>query len=348
MPGLAISAVEAVQSVQRSDNSIRLVAGKEAIIRVFVDAGQQEPVPLVTGQLRITRRRDGVSWVLAWPGNWFIRARPVGRHDRNDASHSLNFRVRASFTAMWGSQVDVTANAYVFGHEEDDPRTGFRAAPRQASFNFRPRQRQKLLPILIRDRWHNLARPTLAEYFAGLYGAQARWPIAIDGFVVNPPIEGETASYENLEGASSWTSLLMRTALMILFGPSREGIRTAMVPFSGAYAIGGIAVPHPFRPTLVTQAPGSMKWNVEDWELATFAHELGHALGGLQHVWLGLPSNDAPWPYDGRLPMTTDQPGMASPTRCIPAGRPEIMSYGADPRWPSTAAYNIIFDQTPV
>jgi hypothetical protein len=94
---LAVRGTEVVQVIQALDNRVRLVAGKPAVVRVYLDVDAFSSPTTVTGELTWRRGNGGVSFlaamnrVLVDPAN-----RPNLQQQRFDIAKSLNFVLPAA------------------------------------------------------------------------------------------------------------------------------------------------------------------------------------------------------------------------------------------------------------
>jgi IPT/TIG domain len=344
-PVLKVARLEVVQTIQRSNNSVRLVAGKRTLVRVFVESGLTGGFNTgagpniqtgVTGRLIAFSASRGFGFD-AGPPLALLAAQPVGSVDRTVATHSLNFELPL---AACSGQVRLDVRVAVTGHEQDVG-TGF-VAIGTTDVTFIDQPTQGIEPMLVVDVVNGLAAPTLAQYNTALQQARTMYPIAETGFIVAPPMSVSTGSGRNLTTLGGWSALVsMLQTLPLVHGGA---IRTAVVPRSLTYALNGMALPRigAAMPAFAAQAgvPG------------TFAHEMGHTLG-LQHA----PCCTNFWDgQDGRLPRTTEDIGWDVPINTlIPAGSGEIMSYCGDRsrcagarRWPSIVTWDLIFDTFPI
>ncbi len=127
--GVYVDGIEVTQSIQyyksaqhltdvndvRPDNSVRLVGGKPAWVRVYVRPVLLQQVAGVTGRLSVQRRTAGVFWVtvatLSPQGAGTITARSTVDYatERENLSRTLNFVVPAeAFSGMTRLTVEVT------------------------------------------------------------------------------------------------------------------------------------------------------------------------------------------------------------------------------------------------
>jgi hypothetical protein len=362
-PVLAVTAIEVVQTIQRANNSVRLVAGKRTLVRVFVGSGITNGFdkgagpnvqPSVTGDVVLVGPGGVTGAVPPLNPGGVLAAQPAGYWplNRANAAHSLNFEPPLS---VLSGKVTITARVWVTGHENDAG--GPWRASRSTSVIFLSQPTQELLPILINDMQRALPAPSLTQFNFSLQGARTRYPIAQSGFLVNPPLGDTTQPYEDLGSPIGWGLLLARIGTMIFIFPSTPvgGIRCGLVPpeptpppATPTYALGGLAPGLPSVPSLLAQAaPPPFTSFLAPFAQATFAHELAHNLG-LEHA--PCPSGyGAPGNIDPRLPGWSDDVGADVPLRAVIAtGASELMSYCDEPRWPSIATYDILFDSLPI
>jgi hypothetical protein len=338
-----VVAVEVVQSIQTIANSVRLVAGKRTIARVWVDSGITNGFNngVGPGQARITGRLSmlpasgppplDTPAILNSPTT--INARPSASFDRDLFSHSLNFEL--PMAQLSGSR-RLNVTVFVPGREGEP---GFTASG-GTTVTFFPQATQELLPFPMTDS--RLGGTTnIVQWRAALQGARTRLPIAEGGFTEHPALPMATLSIEDLTSTIGWGLLVTRLATIVFIFPNQPvgGIRSALVPSNPmAYALNGIALARigATAPAMVSQATLG----------ATYAHEMCH-LAGVDHAPCGSPGP----PFDPRLPGRTEDAGMDVPTRSvINAARGELMSLcGGELRWPSIANYDgIMFTAFPI
>jgi hypothetical protein len=334
---LSIVRVEVVQSVQRPDNSIRLVAGQRTALRVFVDSGIRSgfdsgagPNELTGVQVTARALPMPTGPIVTCPGPWDATAHAKASHDRNLLRDSFNIDVPVA--ACTGTvRFEVTARISAGLGSIDTS-----IANSAAQVTFVPKAAQELLPILITDSVNPNPTPTLSDYLALLAGPRARQPFTDAGFAVNPALSWSTGGAVDLHSGNGWNALLLRLVLTAFVFPSTPvgGIRTAAVANDPAYPWGGLAWPR-----IGLTVPGCICCiNQPD----TFAHELGHTYG-LLHVNCG----GAAGPYGG-LPLNTDEPGLDVRDRTlVPAGGSELMSYCSS-QWVSTLHWDFMFNSVPI
>ena len=375
-PSLRIVGIEVVQAIQRSNNSVRLVANKRTLVRVFVDSGiagdfdsgaGPNNQPNVTGTVTIFPAGAGQGFSVGAPLNagGTVTARAVANHNRNILDHSLNFELPLN---QLSGTVRIEARVFVAGHQGDVGGPWVDFSTTTVAFQAQPTQ--VVQPILIGDSVLGLAPPSLAQYNTSLQDARTRYPIAENGFVVNPELIIFTNVAEDLTTGLGWTLLFLRLTTMglVISGAAPGGIRTAVVPrrppppSAGGppgYAVNGIGYPRALLtvPSFVAQVGVT----------GTFAHEMGHTFG----VWhapcpppcdcpCSSPGCDCTPPdtIDARLPQRIEDVGMDLASRTlVPSGRFELMSYCGDQsqcfspgptRWPSIVFWDIIFASLPI
>jgi hypothetical protein len=106
-PQLSIAAVEVTQSIQTLSQSVRLVASKPTVVRVFVNHGLAgwwtNQVPGVTGRLRVHRSGGTSSWFDPINGSNPMAATPgasitvIALPQRNTTNDSLNFLIPSAW-----------------------------------------------------------------------------------------------------------------------------------------------------------------------------------------------------------------------------------------------------------
>jgi hypothetical protein len=341
-PKLAVTRIEVVQSVQKTDNSIRLTAARRTAARVFLDSGAAGfdfgLGPGRVGGLRVTLLAQSLDQGMVWDCGppWDPAVIAGTAPNRDLLGDSVNFEVPLPASA---GNVRFHAVVDLPGPPGEPPVSW---ASGSVDVAFTPKPAQEMLPWLIADPVSGGAPPTMASFFGNLAGPAARQPFPLAGFVVNPPILVTLAPLDSLTTLLSWERLVARMATTIFLFPSAPvgGIRAGVVPSdptpsNPTYPWAGMGLPRVglTAPSFIAQAG----------DPDTCAHELGHAYG-LMHVNCGGPAK----PYDPGLPLTLADPALNVPARSLlAAGANEEMAY-CYPRWPSIEHWDAIFDRIPV
>lgn len=342
-PRLSVLDIEVVSSVQRRGNLVRLPRSRSAMVRVFVGSGMSNGYdvgfgpdrwPGVRGRLRVVDADNGAElFQSATPLNpsGAMVAQPAFASDRNNAGHSLNFRVPG--TSLLSESIRFEAAVFVQGHEADG---GGWVAEGTVMLEIPARRPPQLIePVLIADTVSgDGVPPSMTTFMDALQGAIDRFPMP--EFTIAAPLS--IATNRDLSTKDGWAGLLYD--LHHWAGPTSQnaGIIAGLVPFSSSHALGGIGIQRQFfanKPKFVSN-PSAL----------TFAHEMGHSFGIYHANCTGAEQHvDARLPVGGR----NDQPGANVRTgEVIPAGVAEIMGYCGGTKWPSVATYDILYDNMPI
>jgi hypothetical protein len=332
-PVLQIERIEAVQTIQRADNSVPLIAGKPVTIRVFATSGTNMPVDGVGGSITVLDAAGRSFHVGAWSAGGSasrVAALPPGSHDRNRADSSLNFVLPG---VQPRGQLQVTAE--VFSTSPAMSATATR------TFEFIDGPSLTIRPYLVQLAFEGISAPTAAQATGALQRALSRMPLAAL-FSSSPTVNVlPFISYTYPQQISDPFGLGMR-ALMYNISFVGSGIdpwntfhvgffrQPPLAPWAGM----GIYRPFVAVPSCVTAISGNAAFDAD-----TCAHELSHCFG-LNHVDHPQCGGGVPWSY--QLPDMTEEPGWDSSRQTIvPRGTAEMMSY-CNPRWPSIVAYEWI------
>jgi hypothetical protein len=337
-PKLSVSRIEVVQSIQKSNNSVRLTARRRTAVRVFMESGITDGFNLGLGPNRVggltaTLYAENINSgaVQNCGPPWDPAVTAATAPNRDLLSDSVNFDI--PLQACTG---DVRFRVVV----QQPGLPGTRPllfASGSTDVSFMPKPQQELLPWIFTDPSSTSATPTMPDFFDNLTGPARRQPFPENGFIVNPPIRVTLGAIDSLKLPTAWERLVAGMATTIFLFPSTPvgGIRSGITPSDPAYVWAGMALPRigPTAPSFVCQMA----------DTDTCAHELGHTYG-LQHVNCGGPAG----PYDGRLPLTLSDPGLNVVGRSLLAtGANEQMTY-CTPRWPSIEHWDAIFDRIPI
>jgi len=201
---LRVARIELVQSIQRIDNSVPLVAGKQTLVRVFVDSGRQAGSPRV-GPL-------GGSLSVRWPDGRTDTAsalNPPGGptatvgHDRNALDDSVNFVLPINTTP---GEASVRVRTWVTGRA-DLPGS---SAVGELTARFVPGPSLAILPLLISVPSRSLPAPSEAQARRVLGAVEQRLPYAAGQFRVLPPVR--VTGRSRPEGASTGRCCSTRSA----------------------------------------------------------------------------------------------------------------------------------------
>jgi hypothetical protein len=341
-PALSIANIEVAQSVQRSDNTIPLVAGKYTLLRAFVDSGLRgtdlgDGMDLqahVTGRLRISGPGAGPPLDLMPSPDLEMTARPPAQMRRDDLTHSLNFLLPIERSS---GVLTCDLSVFVRGHE-DDVTPGWRATATR-SVSFLPGRRRTIQPLLVAHAGHS-ERPTLAQFLALLAGTTRRFPVPENFFIVLPPRTLDLPGDVDLSrAAGDWSRAIGRVKSFqdgsptiiagIVYKPTPSTIGTYGIQSSRSILISAHDGPGWAQAFSQAEAEHGM------------AHELAHLFGVLHANACVDHEIDPRLPIDGR----TDEVGVdPAHGRTIPRGVVETMTYCDPPDWLSIPAYRIILE----
>lgn len=324
-PALKITGVEVTQAIQHfgstggPDNSLPLVAGKDTLVRVYVDSGTDPAgenrglVRHVTGTLTITGVGSETLTISEFT------ARPLTGVDREMLDHTANFRIPAS---LCHGDVTITVQVAV---------PGSTSSPEQLTVAFGSVQPRNIL--VVRIGTPTVAPPTDTEYIDLVNQLPRLYPIPTS------PSQAIVYSWPSNPVWITTRDLDKRTpsgdedlSEMIGLLEDLEDIQEDFEDWIKLYGLVPLAVPMNRRGIATeNQAYGYPL-------LDTTAHELGH-LYGLRHAPCPAPgSRNSPAnidgdfvPADGRLGDVGVDLDTASVT-LMPATCGDLMS-GCHPRW---------------
>ena len=318
--GLHIDGIEVTQSIQYrnaaahltdpadrgADNSIRLVAGKPARVRVYV---RNRPAALagVVGTVMLQKRRSGIwmdAGLLMQTGPESVTAEPSPNYavERGNAGRSLNFVLPAS---VMRGRVRLKAQVNVPGTTWQDEWIEELDVSLSQTLRIRGIPMRYLGPDA-RGNQISLPAPTLANFqsTAGttlrMYPVSQTPDISLAGtFTWSAPLLGAIV---NGQCPQSWNDLLFWLSIARVVDGNRTdalyyGLFPNGIPTGGASGCGG-------------GGAGVGSGAVNDG--MTMAHELGHVLG-LSHGPCGLGAGDAGDPnYPAYEPYDTTANRIAS------------------------------------
>jgi len=367
--GIGIRGVEVVQSIQSVDNSVRLIADKATVARLYLDPATVASSALVTGELAWRRDGGGMTYLPAMNRVEVTPAkRPSLQEQRFDTELSINFRLPTE--AIRAGRLELTVQRiYVPGGNEITI-----AAPHRFSVEFR---RAPVLRVrAIGLRYKSLTKPGSfaspdATHFNFLKSyLQRAYPVAtldwsqlvVDADFINPPFASNASDLANAQLAALRAREISsgvdpRTHYYGLVDDDR-GNKNCFMRGSAVYdptartfgliASGPTGVPNGWT--------GDSDPSYADWY---GAHELGHTF---QRRHPGFPTGkqdpdpDEPgFPYPNGLITTVPDnrfvgfdvgdPGLPKPMRALPGDvHHDVMTY-ADSQWLSAYTYEAIHDR---
>ncbi|KPV51211.1 hypothetical protein SE17_22510, partial [Kouleothrix aurantiaca] len=287
---LTVGRIDTSQAVQTNDNSVPLIAGRPAIVRVSVGVqNSTEPVLGVTGRLHGVR--NGVelpnSPLTPFNNGGSIVA-PLSQNRENFGS-TLNFQIPADWTAggrlvLWA---EVNPNRTIGEGNFNDNRS-----PDQTiNFVSVPTLQIMLVPIAYQPNGAGpIMRPDLTQNNQGLTNLQNLFPIAD----VQTTLHNEYLFRGVLSG-NGWSQLLNEITAV----RNRElggAARTSKVVYYGVVSQAAVAGLPSF-----TAGMGWVGGNILtsvglEESVGVAAHEVGHNLG-LNHAPCGV-AGDPNYPFD--------------------------------------------------
>lgn len=354
--GWGIKGVEVTQAVQyyesarhltdaadrQPDNSVTLIAGKPAWVRVYVRSGWfSGDIAGVTGSISVRRRQLGFLWTSVGtlspqaPGTVTARVNPVYTTERGTLGYSLNFIIPAAM--MCGNlRLDVHLTS-----------PGGWVSDRRVYIDSTLQQTLRLAGIMVGYNGPssgasgapnvNLAAPTLANLQTTSAWTLLTFPV-------------RSAATYRTAGTVTWNRPLTDapscsgccTPNWVALNTAVQQVRIADGNRTDVLYYGLMAAGIPMGPIIGCNSGGVSTGSINDG--VTMAHELGHACSR-PHSPCGTggdPAYPAYEPYDpAGTPMASiGEYGLDISTGAIkpPASFKDLMSY-CGPRWVSLFVY---------
>jgi len=359
VPNIAVTGMLITQGIQRTDNSVPLIRGRQTFVRVFVESTGLEDVPGVTAQL-------SAGWIptlktiVPLQPTLIITVRKVP--DRNILEDSFLF----ALPMEWVDQSEVWLTALVNPYQYPNELTmGDNTMMVEAEFKWEsPR-----FPLLIFGFGYKVGDQFVAPHDLDETTDLIGWayPLAFQGGGITEPGPGLRCTYHYIQDDTlraiteqavqgqvhTWCAAQGYTAANVIFCPSYYAngqviqLRSAQGYGNETWAYGMMHWPDGYGwagqavDAVVKVSSGPSQGNIGTTEAG--AHEIGHTVGRA-HTW-----DDPMYPYANNLIGPGDgsvegfSPGDSNtvPMKLYAdATSPELMSYGwGDAMWVSPHFY---------
>jgi hypothetical protein len=319
---LRIAGVQLIQSTQRADNSVPMIAHRDALLRVFVTANAANTV---APPVRV-RVFDGVTQVdsldVAGPGTGVPQA-----VDTATLAASWNLVIPAArLVAGLAYQVEVDPRDVVAETDETDNQWPGGNARQSVAVQVVPVFNLRFVPV--KQSVNNLTGQVNNANKDG-FAARARqmFPLSSANITVRSVYTTSAPALDANDNSGAWGQILNETsALQAADGSSDEYVSIVATTYgSGIAGLGWVG------------APAAVAWDKAGSAPGVIAHELGHNFGRL-HAPCGNPSGPDPsYPYAGAGIGTwgIDLPALSLKS---PATLRDLMSY-CHPEWISDYTY---------
>jgi hypothetical protein len=319
---LRIAGVQLIQSTQRADNSVPMVANRDALLRVFVTANSANTV---APPVRV-RVFDGSTQVdsldVAAPGTGVPQT-----VDTATLAASWNVLIPAArVVAGLAYQVEVDPRDAVAETDETDNQWPGGNARQSVATQVVPVFNLRFVPVKqsvnnLTGQANNANKDALAAM------ARQIFPLSAANISVRSVYTTSAAALDANDNSGAWGQILNETsALQAADGSPDEYVSIVATTYSSGIAgLGWIG------------APAAVAWDKAGSAPGVIAHELGHNFGRL-HAPCGNPSGpDASYPYAGAGIGTwgIDLPALSLKS---PATLRDLMSY-CHPEWISDYTY---------
>ncbi|HTS88621.1 MAG TPA: M12 family metallo-peptidase [Gemmatimonadales bacterium] len=317
---LSLAGVQLIQSSQRADGSVPMVANRDALLRVFVTANQANSAAAVVRVRLFSGGREVDSTDVTGP------AAVAQSADTTSLAASWNVLIPAGrMTAGLSYQVVLDPDDLIPDTDPTDnvwPRSGTQAVAVQSV----PAFSLRFVPITqsvngLTGNVSNANKAALAQETASL------WPLSAMTVDVRAAYTTSAPALDANNTSGAWGQILSETsALRASDGSSADYVSIVATNYSSGIAgLGWIG------------APGAVAWDKAGSAPGVIAHELGHNFGRY-HAPCGNPSGvDSAYPYPGASVGTwgLDLPALSLKTA---AADKDLMSY-CSPQWVSDYSY---------
>lgn len=319
-PNVTIDNVVITQAVQRPDNGIPLVMGRDAFLRVFVRA-DRAGIPAPPARVRLF---DGNALLGTLPLSPPVGALPLEALEGElTASYSTRLAtdlVRSTLRIV----VDVDPDSTLGETERADNVWPAGGTPRALNTTSVPPFLVRFVPVTVGAMSGLVSEQTQARY---LQTARTLWPLAQITSDVRAPFVSSAPALQANDANGAWATVLSELrALRVLDGAP-----------SGTHYYGVVSVPYDsgtFGLGLVG-SPTAVGWDRADADIVA-AHEWGHNFGRLHAPCGDPPDIDPQFPTPGGF---TNSIGWdARTTTLYGPTTPDIMGYCAQP-WVSEYSY---------
>jgi hypothetical protein len=322
------------------DNSVRLVAGRRTVLRVYI-----EDAPAGTQIGAIATR--GFPYTQGTES--FVRfgtpiAAPPAQIVRTNAAHTVQIDLPAWQPGTW--RFDVIAVAQL-----GSSYVNFATAPITLDFHQRRAVRIRLVRIHYRGRGMDVAAPSLEDFWTCAAFARRVLPLPHPGFeVVGDGVEDYDGDFTRIDPSAHDPMWPGRAANNGTTG----NLLNIMDRTMAAESLPGDVIYLGLYPNGVRQSAFA-GWAVGRWILTslngeTVAHEVAHKAGVPQHAPCGGPANvDPSYPAYGSLPAgSIGEVGYDTVLNRTydPNPTKDLMTY-CGPKWISPYNYRKAFDALP-
>jgi hypothetical protein len=319
-PNVTLDRVTITQAVQRADNGIPLVAGREALLRAYVRA-DRAGVRAAPARVRLFEGTSLLGTLMLTP--------PVGALPLEPLESELNSTyvtmlagdlIRSSLRIL----VDVDPDSTLGETQRSDNIWPAGGTPRALNTTTVPPFTVRFVPVTIGATTGAITEATQSRF---LRTARTLWPLAQVSSEVRAPFVSAAPALHPTDANGAWTTVLSELrALRVLDGAPATTHYYGVVPVpydSGTFGLGLVG------------SPTAVGWDRADADVVA-AHEWGHNFGRL-HAPCGDPPNTDPlFPTLGGLTSSigwdTRTATLYGPTTA------DIMGYCA-PAWVSEYSY---------
>jgi hypothetical protein len=318
---LTIDNVIVTQAVQRADNGVPLVAGRDALLRAFVRADRRTTL---TPPVR----------VRLFDGNTVIGILPLTPPDSGVPTLPLEGALGTTYSTRLAGDIvrngvriviDVDPDSTLGEVQRNDNVWPAGGTPRALNVTTLPPFTVRFVPVLLDGFTGDVSTGTFARLFST---ARQLWPLAQVGGEVRAPFTSSAPSLLPTDVNGAWSILLNEL----------KALRAADGAPAGLYYYG---VVHPAYDVGTTGlglvgSPTAVGWDRTDADIVA-AHEWGHNFGRL-HAPCGNPiTPDQAFPFVGGF---TGSVGWNAGTNTLmPATTADIMGY-CNPAWVSEYNYS--------